>query len=147
MQNHKKLNKELPSGNTHSVLETHDLHSATIEIWDNGIYYVHFLPESEVGIELARKAFQLLKEKHQNTPMYIMIEMGKYTVLTKEAREFAYSEEGLSLNRVSAIVVHSIAQRLMVNLMAELKSNHAIKVKAFKNHEEAEEWLLNQKNA
>jgi hypothetical protein len=146
LQNNKKLRGKEFASQQKVVLDSHDLGRAKIEFWDNGIAYIHFLPETEVDIDLAIRVLNVFRKKQVNTnPFFVMIEMGKYSVLTKEARELAYSNEGLKLNRVSAIIVHSLAQRLMVKLMAEFKAKHAIKVSVFKNPAEAEQWLLTQK--
>ncbi|HYG51326.1 MAG TPA: hypothetical protein VD905_10510 [Flavobacteriales bacterium] len=130
----------------HEVVKTYNLGRARIEFWDNGITYLAFVPETEVDIELARAVFTIMKQNQQQgeRPL-ILIDMGKYTTLSKEARELSYSPEGLGLTRISAIVVHSLAQRLMINLMADLKASHSIKVKAFRTPGDAREWLLRQK--
>ena len=65
---------------------------------------------------------------------------GKYTSLSKEARELLAKKE-MGLNRIAkAIVVTSLAQRFIANFIRKFNKSKS-KVKVFNSEEEAMQWF------
>ena len=73
----------------------------------------------------------------------ILVESGETTSISKEAREFKSRPENNELAIASAVVVKSLAQRLLINFIIRLQKNK--KTKMFDNKHKAIEWLLSFK--
>ncbi len=71
---------------------------------------------------------------------------GKFTSLTKEAREFSQRPESNEMTLATAVVIRSLAQRIVINFMISVMHQQAMKMRMFESEEKAVEWLLAQNN-
>ena len=70
----------------------------------------------------------------------VLLVSGKYTTISKEAREFSGKRE-IGENRIAkAIVVNSLAQALIANFFVKFQKSQS-KVKVFSREDEALLWL------
>ena len=81
--------------------------------------------------------------QRQKIKFLILVESGETTSISKEAREFKSRPENNELAIASAVVVKSLAQRLLINFIIRLQKNK--KTKMFDNKHKAIEWLLSFK--
>lgn len=89
---------------------------------------------------------RLLKENFDGiNKMRVLVESGTYTDITKEAREFSAKPENNVFTLATAVVVKSLAHRIIINFLINFTKKQAMKMKMFDNKEKAIEWLLNIK--
>jgi len=72
------------------------------------------------------------------------VDPGKFTTITKEAREYSQRPESNSTTLANAVVVKSLAQRILINFMIAVIHQQTMKMKIFDSKEKAIEWLLSQ---
>ncbi|MCW3077640.1 MAG: hypothetical protein JWO32_2249 [Bacteroidetes bacterium] len=115
-------------------------------MWDNGILYI--LLEDNVTIELkdSERQLEFLKSKFDGTnKMRVLVESGRYTEISKEAREFSSQPGVNSMTLATAVIVKSLAHRIIINFIINFTRQQAMKMRMFDNKEKAIDWLLNLK--
>ena len=128
----------------HSILESHRDKISVIEFWDNGITYIKIDDGCQIEIEDTIAQYEFFKFKADGKIKFlILVESGETTSISKEAREFKSRPENNELAIASAVVVKSLAQRLLINFIIRLQKNK--KTKMFDNKHKAIEWLLSFK--
>ena len=127
----------------HKVLESHRHRISTIEFWDNGIIYIKLDDNEEVRLEDSKAQFDFLKSKFDGINRFkVLVEPGRYTEISKEAREFSAQPESNKMTMASAVVVKSLAHRIIINFIINFTRQEAMKMKMFESKEKAIEWLL-----
>jgi hypothetical protein len=135
------------STNTYSVLDTHRDRTSTIEFWDNGIIYVKIDDNTEVQLSDSKAQYEFLRSKFDGKNMHrILVDPGKYTSLTKEAREFSQKPESNEMTLATAVIIRSLAQRIVINFMITMMHQQTMKMKMFDSKEKAIVWLLSRTN-
>lgn len=128
------------------VTESSQDRISTLEMWDNGILYIKL--EDNVTIELqdSMRQFEFLKSKYDGSnKMRVLVESGRYTDISKEAREFS-SQPGINSETLAtAVIVQSLAHRIIINFMINFTRQQAMKMRMFDNKEKAIDWLLKLK--
>ena len=71
---------------------------------------------------------------------------GKFTSLTKEAREFSQKSESNEMTLATAVIIRSLAQRIVINFMITMMHHQTMKMKMFDSKEKAIAWLLSRTN-
>lgn len=133
---------------THKVLESHRHRISTIEFWDNGIIYIKLDDNEEVKLEDSKAQYEFLKSKFDGVNrLKILVEPGRYTEISKEAREFSAQPESNLMTMASAVVVKSLAHRIMINFIINFTRQGNMKMKMFESKEKAIEWLLSLKQS
>lgn len=132
---------------THSVLESHRDRTSTIEFWDNGIIFVKIDDKSEVELSDSKAQYDFLRSKFDGKNKHrVLVDPGKFTSLTKEAREFSQRPETNEMTLATAVVIRSLAQRIVINFMISVMHQQTMKMKMFDSKEKAIEWLLSRNN-
>lgn len=127
-----------------SVLESFRQGISVVEFWSNGIVYIGIKDDAELGIEDSRWQFDLLSSRFDGTNgLRVLVEPGPNTSITKEAREFASMPEKGKISVGTAVIVKSLAHRLVINFIIKLAYRKNMKMRMFDNKDKAIEWLLN----
>lgn len=97
---------------------------------------------TEVDLEISVAQYFILKENYVHPKkLYVLVEPGRETTITKEAREFSSRPESNAMTRAIAVVNHSLAQRMVINVIITFIRKQT-KMRAFSNVDEAVAWLL-----
>ncbi|MBL7912527.1 MAG: hypothetical protein JNJ41_15810 [Bacteroidia bacterium] len=130
----------------YSILETHRGRASTTEFWDNGIIFIKLDDSSEVTLEDSKSHHAFLKSKFDGkNKMRVLTESGRYTSITKEAREFSTLPDTNNMTLASAVVIKSLAHRIVINFVISLTKQQNMHMRMFENKEKAIEWLLSLK--
>lgn len=125
------------------ILESFKHGIAHIECLDNGIIYFKTDDYSETQLEDSVFQYEYLKSKFDGKKkLKILVEPGKFSTITKEAREFSAKPETNKMTMASAVVVSSLAQRLLISFIINLTQKQNMKMKIFETKQKAIEWLL-----
>jgi len=119
-------------------------HGITLaEHWDNGIIYFRMDEHSEIKLEDSEFQYRYLQSKYDGiNKLKILVDPGKFSTITKEAREYSTRPESNSMTKATAVVVNSTAQRLLVNFVINFTQKQTMKMKMFENKDKAVEWLM-----
>lgn len=118
---------------------------ATTEFWSNGIVYITIHDNAEVQLEDTVAQHRILKDNFDGNKKYkLLIEFGKYTTISTKAREFSAKAE--NNNVASAVIVKSLAQRIIINFIVNQIRKNNFKIRMFDSKEKAINWLLSYKN-
>ena len=116
---------------------------SSIEIWDNGIVFIRIDDNCEVSLQDSKDQQAFLKAKYDGQNKHlVLVEPGRYTSISKEAREFSTLPESNNMTMASAVIVKSIAHRIIINFIINFIRQQNMKMRMFDNKEKAIEWLL-----
>lgn len=131
---------------TYKVLESHRRRISTIEFWDNGIVFMKLDDNETVELEDSKGHFEFLLSKFDDTnKLRILVEPGRYTEISKEAREYSSRGNSNVMTLGTAVIVRTLAHRIIINFIINITRQAAMRMKMFDNKEKAIEWLLNLK--
>ena len=131
---------------TYKILESQTDRASDIEFWDNGIVYIKLKDNIQVEIEDSRKQFLFLKSKFDGENKHIiLVESGLDTSISKEARELGSKKESNTITSATAVIVKSLAHRILINFIIKIIHQQTMKMKMFDDKEKAIEWLLSFK--
>lgn len=127
----------------YSVLETHQLEVFTIDVWENNIFHVQVKGEVEVELKHVKEQHEFFKQRFdQKNKFLILVESGYHATFTKEAREFSALPETNIIIAATAVVVKSLAERLITNFIINFTSEQETQIQLFDCREKAVKWLL-----
>ncbi len=108
----------------------------------SAIHQIEFL--SFVGFILSRSfAFEFLKSKYDGiNKRLVLVETGSYTSISSEAREFSTRPEVHIYTKASAVIVKSLAHRIIMNFIINFTKQQPVKMRMFDNKQNAINWLL-----
>jgi len=133
---------------THNVLETHRQRISTTEFWDNGIIFIKLDDNEEVRLTDSVDQYEFLKSKFDGiNRLKVLVEPGKYTEISKEARDFSAKHESNAMTLATAVIIKSLAHRILINFMINFTHQGTMKMKMFENQDKAIEWLVAQKQS
>lgn len=131
----------------HTVLESHRYRISTLEVWDNGIIFIKLDDNQEVNLTDAKATYDFLKKKYDGKNKFrVLTEAGRYSSITKEAREFSTIPETNAMTLASAVIVKSLAHRIVINFVISLTRQLNMKMRMFDTKENAIDWLLALEN-
>ncbi len=127
----------------YSILESHRGRISLTEYWDNGIIYIKLDENAEVTLNDAKEHLEFLKSKFDGkNKMRVLTEPGRYSTATKEAREFSTKPETNKMTLGSAVIVKSLAHRIVINFIISFARQQNVHMRMFENKDKAIEWLL-----
>lgn len=127
----------------YSVIESHTLRESVIEFWDNEIIYIKLKDNIHVELEDSKKQFQLIHSKYDGiNKNLILVEIGNDCSISKEAREFGERPESNEMTKAMAVIVKSLAHRIIINFIIKFTRQQTMKMKMFDDKQKAIEWLL-----
>lgn len=112
---------------------------STVFLREDGIIEVKFKDDVILGLEDCEELLcHYGKLTARKVPILHLI--GKYMNVTKEAREFSASEEGLKYSSAEAFVFDSLLHQIIANYYLKV-NKPSVPTKFFKTKKEAEIWL------
>jgi hypothetical protein len=131
---------------TYSVLESYRDNISIIELWDNGIVYFKIDDNIQIELEDSTAHFNYLKSKYDGkTKFIVLVETGRDTSISKEAREHAADPGRNEMTLACAVMVKSLAHRLVINFIINFTKQQTTKMRMFDNKQKAIDWLLSFK--
>lgn len=129
--------------NSYKVVDSHSEKNAKFEYWNNGITYFKLRDNVELTLEDSEAQYNYLKSKYDGVNKFrILVDTGIDTNLSKEAREFSTIPEKNEMTLATAVIVKSIAHRILINFIIKFIHQQTMKMKMFDDKEKAIEWLL-----
>lgn len=117
-----------------------DFKTFNIALKSNGIVYVLFKDNCLINIELQKKLLHLYSDITEGKLMPFIFLAAENVSITKEAKENAIFIEDQSMVGASAVVVNTLAYKLIANFY--LKFNKPKRpYKVFSNEQDAVKWL------
>ena len=130
----------------YNVIESVVDRASTIEFWDNDIIFIKLKDNIQVELEDAQKQYLFLKAKYNSINKHIiLVETGLDTSISKEAREFASKPESNEMTAATAVIVKSLAHRIIINFIIKLTHQQTMKMKMFDDKQKAINWLFSFK--
>lgn len=130
----------------YSVIESYEQRASAIEFLDNSIVYIKLKDNTHIELEDSIKQFQLIHSKYdQINKNLILVEIGNDCSISKEAREFGERPESNEMTKAMAVVVKSLAHRIIINFIIKFTRQQSMKMKMFDDKQKAIEWLLTYK--
>lgn len=131
---------------SYQVLETIRDRISTIEFWDNGIIFIEMNDSCEVELNDSKTQYEFLRSKYNGKNKHlVLVEPGRYTSISKEAREFSQRPESNEMTLATAVIVKSLAHRIVINFIISVIHQQTMKMKMFERKDKAIEWLISQK--
>lgn len=130
----------------YSVIESITDRASTIEFWDNNIIFIKLKDDIQIELEDSKKQYLFLKSKFDGIHKHlILVESGLDTSISKEAREFSSKPESNEMTKATAVIVKSLAHRIIINFLIKLTHQQTMKMKMFDDKQSAINWLLSFK--
>lgn len=130
----------------YSVIESITDRASTIEFWDNNIIFIKLKDDIQIELEDSKKQYLFLKSKFDGIHKHlILVESGVDTSISKEAREFSSKPESNEMTKATAVIVKSLAHRIIINFLIKLTHQQTMKMKMFDDKQSAINWLLSLK--
>jgi len=126
---------------SHSVSEKIDSPAGSVSLWDNGILHTHTKAEMEINLPICEEIHQMALKITGGKPYPNLFTFTKYVLPDEESRNFMLLPKRLALTCADAIVVTSLAQKIIGNFYLKI-NRPPIPTKLFSKQEEAEKWLL-----
>lgn len=124
------------------IIAHYILRTSEIIFFEGNFVWVKIKDEVEIQYEDSEEQFQLFKKHYTpNDRFVVLIEPGRYTSITKEAREIGLRKESNEMSIAIAVIIHSLAQRLIINFQSKFVSKTKTQMRAFDTKEEAMTWL------
>jgi hypothetical protein len=102
------------------------------------IFYAFYKPHSLNDVPEMEIVFNEYNKVAGSEPLKVIVEFGKLSSITKEARDYLEKHKVKAI--CEAIVINNLAQRLIMSFYIKVKShNHPSKV--FKNKKNALKWV------
>ena len=120
----------------------YELRTARIEFLPQHFVMINIKDECEIQLADAIANTEAFYENYDGVhKFFVLIDTGKYSTITKEARDYGSRKDANEMSKAIAVVVYSLAQRLIINIHARFISRHKTKMRAFTNAIDARSWL------
>jgi hypothetical protein len=131
----------------HRVLESHADGISTIQFWDNGIIYIKLKDNIQIELKDSMKQVAFFKSKYDGINKHlVLVESGTYTSISKEAREFSTQLDSYEMTAATAVIVKSLAHRILINFIINFSNQLKMKMRMFEDKQKAIHWLLTFKD-
>ena len=128
------------------VIESIEDRASTVEFWNNDIICIKLKDNIQIELEDAQKQYLFLKSKYDGIHKHIiLVESGLDTTISKEAREFSAKPESNEMTAATAVIVKSLAHKILINFIIKFTHQQTMKMKMFDDKQEAINWLLSFK--
>lgn len=127
--------------NEGQIVREVDLAEMTVRLRADGIVHVYYKENTVILPELQNRAVVLFRELTGDKKSGYIFESAEGVVFPKESREHSATlEDENSPVAASAVIVKSLASRLVANFFIRVNRSH-IKYRVFGNVEDAVRWL------
>ncbi|MBK7312219.1 MAG: hypothetical protein KBG47_07510 [Bacteroidia bacterium] len=131
----------------YSIVESKNVGISSLEYWDTGIIFIKIIDKVEIELSDVKIHYEFVRSKFDGTnKCCVLVDPGKFTSLTKDAREFSQRPESNEMTLATAVIIRSLAHRIVINFMINIIHQQTMKMKMFDSKEKAIEWLLSQMN-
>jgi hypothetical protein len=131
---------------SYNVIDVQRQRISLTEFWDNGIIFIKIDDKVEIQLSDSMDQFEFLFSKYDGVNKHlVLVEPGKFTSLTSEAREYSQRPESNKITKATAVIVRSLAHRIVINFMISIIHQQTMKMKMFDDRKRAIEWLLSHK--
>ncbi len=127
-----------------SIINPISTKSATFSLIEEGILRVQILDNSEIDLEESKIMQKISLQITEDKKFVTLVDARVRVVVSKESREWGSSSEGQKNMLAQAIIVDSMANRLIGNFIIQFHKPIAI-TKLFSDETSAIEWLKEQK--
>jgi hypothetical protein len=128
---------------TYSVWESHTDAISHVDFWDNGIICIKLKPHVNIEIEDIKAQRLFLSQKFDGINKHlVLVETSIHSSISKEGREFAAKPETHPVTKAVAVLVNSLADRIIINFIINFSGKQNTKMKMFDNKQKAIAWLL-----
>ncbi len=117
-----------------------DLKTSEVNFRSDGIVNLHIKANKSLTREDTVKMIEYIGEIGEGKKFLILITTGEFSLVDKEAREFGATEAGNRYTLAAAIVVKSLAQKLLGNAYIKVNKPSAPN-KLFTDQQKAIDWL------
>ncbi len=117
---------------------------ATLSLIEGGLLLVKILKNSEIDIEESKLMHKVSVEITKGEKIFALIDARTQVIVSREAREWGSSPESLKDTVAQAILVNSLANKLIGNFIIQFHKPIAT-TKLFSDEAAAIEWLKEQK--
>lgn len=107
--------------------------------FEEGILCVEYIDDYIVDEEDVIEFHAIFNKQAEKEKLKLLVLPGQNTSATREARE--YSQNTVLNSSGEAIVVHSLAQRIISNFYISFKNKADYPIKMFNSKDEAVKWL------
>ena len=122
-----------------------ELDKAFCNLLEKGVINVIYKDNVEIELNDVIELRKVTEEMTCGKPYVSVYEAGNHTTITKEAREISSKDVHIKNRKALAIVVKSLAQRIISNFF--MKSNKDIHpIKVFNSKEKALKWAKTHLN-
>lgn len=123
-----------------TILHHLDLKTSEVNFRSDGIVNLHIKSNQTLSGEDTKRMVEYIGEIGNRQKLLLLITTGEFSLADKDAREFGASKAGNEFTLAAAIVVQSLAQKLIGN--AYIKINKPIAPNAlFTDEQKAIDWL------
>lgn len=130
----------------YNVVESVNDLAYEIEFWDNTIIYIKLKENIQIELEDVQRQYLFLKSKFDGINKHIiLVEPGLDTGISKEAREFSSKPVTNEMTTATAVIVKSLAHRILINFIIKFTHQQTMKMKMFDDKQKAIDWLLSYK--
>ena len=130
----------------YSVRESFEDRISYIEFWHNGITCIKLKPHVNIEIDDIKTQRLFLSANSRAIQKHlILVETSIDSTISKAAREFAAEPEINSATKAAAIMVKSLANRIIINFIIRFSRKQTTQMKMFDNKQKAIDWLLSFK--
>jgi hypothetical protein len=121
--------------------------NTNIHVDDEGIIHIIMNDNSHIEYEETVQQFEFCAANCEIGKCIILVDSGKFSTISKEAREFSNRKESVDLSYAQAVVVHNVAQRIIINFLKTFYNNNGPleKMKVFTDRQKAYQWLMEKK--
>lgn len=131
---------------TYSVFESHTDAISHMDFWDNGIICIKLKPHVNIELEDIKEQRLFLYGRYNGINKHlILVETNIHSTISKEAREFAAKPETHPVTKAVAVLVNSLANRIIINFIIKFSRKQTTKMKMFDSKQKAIDWLLSFK--
>lgn len=107
--------------------------------FDEHILCLEYIDEHIVDEDNVIEFHSIFNQEAENRKLKLLVLPGQNTSATREARE--YSQNSTLKCKAEAILIHSLAQRIISNFYISFKNKADYPIKMFNTKDEAVKWL------
>ena len=126
------------------IVEKIEFEKSEWDFFENGIIRIKIKDNVFMELHDSIKEHNYIKKRTDYLPLKLLIIPGINSSISKEVRDYANRPESLSIVESQALVVKSLAHKVIAKFMINFYKT-PIKIKIFSNEQEALNWLLADK--
>lgn len=118
-----------------------ELSHSEVFLREDGIVEIDVKENADIGVEQCKELTTTYEDLLEDKKYPLLHIVGDYVTMTKEAREYASSIEGLKFSKAEAFVINSLPHKILANFYMKM-NKPSVPTKFFRTKQEAVVWLL-----